>query len=114
MMRTITNRRLLHHIPIYKLFKITNQYPISSIIKFKVLKLFGQTKRTQIGLSKPCLEGKTPEKRSEGRQLMRWMDNIHKWTQFDIKQLNTLVKERESWRKLSHRDAQSAIGGESG
>jgi len=37
-----------------------------------------------------------------------------KWTQLDIKQLNTLVKERESWRKLSHRDGQSAIGGESG
>jgi len=40
------------------------------------------------------------------------MDNIHKWTQLDIKQLNTLVKERESRRKLSHRDTQSAIGGE--
>jgi len=41
-----------------------------------------------------------------------WITSI--WTQLDIKQLNSLVKERESWRKLSHRDEQSAIGGESG
>jgi len=27
---------------------------------------------------------------------MRWMDNKRKWTQLDSKQLNTLVKERES------------------
>jgi len=57
---------------------------------------------------------KTPGKQSKGRQPMRWMDSIHKWTQLGIKQLNTLIKERESWRKLSHRDAQSAKSGESG
>jgi len=34
------------------------------------------------------LEGKTTKKRSKRRQPMRWMDNIHKWTQLVIKQLN--------------------------
>jgi len=29
---------------------------------------------------------------------MRWIDNFHKWTQLDYKQLNALVKVRESWQ----------------
>jgi len=97
---------------------MTNQYPISLIIKSKVLKLFGHTKRTQIGLSKICLEGKTPgDEAKEDNLCDGWMDGwitSIKWTQLDIKQLNTLVKESESWRKLSHRDTHSTIGEESG
>jgi len=47
---------------------------------------------------------------------MQWMDNIHKWTQLDIKQLNTLVKNANHGEKhlTEMRTAQSAIGGESG
>ena len=60
-MRFMTNHRLLDHIPIKELRKATKLIPISSIIKSKVLKLYGHIKRSQSGLSKIALEGMVAE-----------------------------------------------------
>ena len=66
--RFMTNHRLLEHIPIKELCKATKLIPITSIIKSKVLKLYGHIKRSQSSLSKIALEGMMEGKRSCGRQ----------------------------------------------
>eukprot|EP00112_Aurelia_sp_Birch-Aquarium-sp1_P017986 Seg4226.2 transcript_id=Seg4226.2/GoldUCD/mRNA.D3Y31 product="hypothetical protein" protein_id=Seg4226.2/GoldUCD/D3Y31 len=112
MMRFMTNKRLSDHTRIEDLLITTKLIPITSIIKSKVLKLYGHTKRCTQGVSKICLEGMTEGKRSRGKQRKRWRDNISLWTGRNLMSLNNAVKDRNLWRQLSHVDAQSAEGGE--
>ena len=84
-----------------------------SIIRSKVLKLFGHIKRSESGLSKLCLEGMVEGKRNKGRQLKRWCENIYASSQLDLTDLNAATKNRNLWKVLSHVSAQSAIGGDS-
>ena len=51
-MRFMTNNRLIDHVKIEELLKITTLTPIMSIIKSKVLKLFEHIKRSKSGLLK--------------------------------------------------------------
>ncbi len=69
-----------------------------------MLKLFGQ------GLSRVCLEGKAPGKRSVGRPRMRWMDNVHKWSGLTTNELKKASRDRPGWRRVSSVGAQSALG----
>ena len=80
-MRFMTNHSLLDHIPIKELRKTTKLIPITSIIKSKVLKLYGHIKRSQSGFSKIALEGMVEGRRSRERQ--------HKCC-------------RDLWKKISH------------
>ena len=112
-MRFMTNHRLLDHIPIEKLRKATKLIPITSIIKSKVLKLYGHIKRSQSGLSKITLEGMVEGKRSRGRQPKRWRDNVCEWSGHTINRLNIMTQDRDLWKKISHVSAHSAVGGES-
>ena len=66
-MRFMTNHKLIDHVKIEDQLKTTNLTPIMSTIKSKALKLFGHIKRSEIGLSKICLEGIVEGKRSKGR-----------------------------------------------
>ena len=115
-MRFMTNHRLLDHIPIEELRRITKLIPITSIIKSKVLKLYGHIKRSQSGLSKVTLEGMVEGRRSRGRQPRRWRDNVRDWTKWTgrtISELNIMAQDRDLWRGISHVGAHSAVGGES-
>ena len=109
----MTNHRLLDHIPIKELRKATKLIPITSIIKSKVLKLYGHIKRSQSGFSKIALEGMVEGKRSRGRQPKRWRDNLCEWSGHTINRLNTMTQDRDLWKKISHVSAHSAVGGES-
>ena len=112
-MRFMTNHRLLDHIPIIELRRTTNLLPISSIIKSKVLKLYGHIKRSQIGLSKLALEGMVEGKRSRGGQRKRWRDNVSDWSGYTTLELNRLSQDRDLWKRISHVSAHSAEGGDS-
>ena len=112
-MRFMTNHRLLDHIPIIELRRTTNLLPISSIIKSKVLKLYGHIKRSQIGLSKLALEGMVEGKRSRGGQRKRWRDNVSDWSGYTTLELNRLSQDRDLWKRISHVSAHSAVGGDS-
>ena len=75
-MSFMRNNRLIDHVKIEELLKITTLTPIMSIIRSKVLKLFGHIKHSESGLSKLCLEGMVEDKRNRGRQPKCWCDNI--------------------------------------
>ena len=87
----MTNNRLIDHVKIEELLKATTLTPIMSIIRSKVLNLFGNIKRAESGLSKLCLEGKVEGKRNRGRQPKRWCGNIYDWSQLDLTDLNAAI-----------------------
>ncbi len=113
MMRIMLDKNILDKIRIKELQKITGLDPLISVIKSRVLKLFGHVKRSEHGLSRVCLEGNTPGKRSKGRPRMRWRDNVHKWSGLTTMELNKATRDRTSWKKFSHVGAQSAMSGAS-
>ncbi len=111
MMRIILDKNILDKIRIEELQKLTGLDPLLSVIKSRVLKLFGHVKRSEHGLSRVCLEGNTPGKRSRGRPRMRWRDNVHKWSGLPTDELNKATRDRASWKKVTHVGAQSAKSG---
>ena len=125
-MRFITNHKLTDHIKIKDLYRITKLTPISKIIRSRCIKLYGHIKRSDKGLSKLCLEGMVEGKHKRGKPAQRWRDNIYTWTKSNLDKLNnapwmktntdklnTVSKCRDQWKKLSHINAQSAVGGDS-
>ena len=112
-MRWMTNHRLTDHIEIKELRRLTSLKPIMAIIKSRTLKLFGHIKRSQIGLSKLCLEGLVEGKRSRGRQPKRWRDNIYEWSGLDLPTLNRTTQNGNQWRRMTHVGAHSATSGDS-
>ena len=105
-MRFMSNHRLL------ELRKTTKLIPITSIIKSKVLKLYGHIKRSQSGFSKIALEAMVEGRRSRGRQRKRWRDNVLEWSGFTLRELNTTTQYRDLWKKISHVSAHSAVDSE--
>ena len=99
-MRFMTNHRLIDHVKIEDLLKTTNLNPIISTIKSKVLKLFGHIKRSEVGLSKICLEGIVEGKRNKGRPKKRWQYNILTWSQLDLTELNVTSRDCDRWKTL--------------
>ncbi len=89
-----------------------NLTPIISTIKWKVLKLYGQTKCCNQGVSKICLDGTIDGKIDRGKQPKHWLDNITNWTGQNLISLNNAANNWNLWRKESHVDALSAEGGE--
>ena len=112
-MRFMTNHRLIDRVKIEDLLTTTTLNPIMPVIKSKVLKLFGHVKRSEVGLSRICLEGMVEGKRKRGRPPRRWRDNVYKWSKMDLPNLNAATKDRDLWKRISHVSAQSATGGES-
>ncbi len=101
MMRIMLDKKVIDRIRIEELQKLTGLDPLVSVIKSRVLKLFGHVKRSEMGLSRICLEGKAQGKRGKGRPRMRWMDNVHKWSGLTTIELNKAIRDRGTWRKLS-------------
>ena len=111
MMRIMTNRTLLDHVKILELRETTGLDPLVCVVKSRVLKLYGHIKRSQKGLSRVCIEGLVPGKRSRGRPPTRWFDNVKKWSGLSIDKLNVDSRDRSTWKGISHVGAQSAAGG---
>ena len=116
------NKQLLTSklIPLHIKAKIYNTYIlphtyilIMAMIKSRTLKLFGHIKRSQIGLSKLCLEGLVEGKRSRGRQPKRWRDNVYEWSGLDLTTLNRTTQDGNLWRRMTHVGAHSATSGDS-
>ena len=113
-LRFITGKRLIDKTKITTLRELTNTVPLFAKIQSKTLKLFGHIKRSNIGLSKLCLEGNVQGKRSRGKPRLRWRDNIISWTPFDNwSSLNCQAQDRKVWKNISHVSSQSAAGGNS-
>ena len=110
-MRFMTGHKLIDHVKIEELLNATTLDPIMSVIKSKVLKLFGHVKRSEVGLSRLCLEGMIEGKRNRGRPPKRWRDNVYAWSQMNLPNLNTTTKDRNLWKDISCVSAQSATSG---
>ena len=91
----------------------TKLIPITSIIKSKVLKVYGHIKCSQSGFSKIALERMVEGRRSRGRQRKRWRDNVLEWSGFTLRELNTTTQDRDLSKKISHVSAHSAVSGDS-
>ena len=111
-MRFMTHHPLTDRVKVTTLRKQTSLPPIECMLKQRKLRLYGHTKRSTTGLSKVCLEGNIEGKRSRGRPLRRFNDDIKSWTNvssvFDI---NMLTKNRDEWRNFCHEVSYSATGG---
>ena len=113
-LRFITGHRQIDKIRILTLREMTKTNPLFDTVKSKTLKLFGHIKRSNIGLSKLCLEGLVQGKRSRGKPKLRWRDNVIAWSPTDKWSiLNHLTQDRNTWRAISHVSLQSAVGGSS-
>ncbi len=71
MMRVMCNKTLLDKVKIEELQKMTGLKPLTDVISSRILKHFGHIKRSKLGLSKICLEGKVQGKRSVGKLRQR-------------------------------------------
>ena len=113
-LRFLTGHRQSDKIRITTLREMTKTTALFDKIKSKTLKLFGHIKRSNTGLSKLCLEGLVPGKRSRGKPRLRWRDNVISWSPTDNwSTLNHLTQDRKTWRTISHVSSQSAAGGNS-
>ena len=52
------------------------------------------------GLAKTILQGTVKGGRRQGRQRMRWEDNIREWTGLEVGMSQRAVENKERWRKL--------------
>ena len=52
------------------------------------------------GLAKTMLQGTVKGGRKQGRQKMRWEDNIREWTGLEFGKSQRAGENREKWRKL--------------
>ena len=72
---------------------------VLTIVKRRKLQWYGHISRSS-GLAKTILQGIVKGGRRQGRQRMRWEDNIREWIGLEFAKSQRAVVNREKWRKL--------------
>ena len=70
-----------------------------TIVKRCKLQWHGRVSRSS-GLAKTSLQSTVKRGRRQGRQRMRWENNIRKWMVLEFAKSQRAMKNREKWRKL--------------
>ena len=70
-----------------------------AIVKRRRRQWYGHVSRS-LSVAKTILQGTVKGGRRQGRQRMRWEDNIREWTGLELAKSQRAVENRESWRNL--------------
>jgi len=86
---------------------INPEYSLEGLMLKLKLQYFGHLMRRTDSLEKTLMLEKIEGRRRRGRQRMRWLDNITRWMDMSLSNLQELVMDREAWHASFHRVTKS-------
>ena len=79
--------------------RMGNNAEVVDIIKSRKLRYYGHIRRHD-SVQRDLLEGSVEGKRSRGRPITTWMDNIKEWTNISMREVVTVALDRNNWKMV--------------
>ena len=79
--------------------RMGNNAEVVDIIKSRKLRYYGHNRRHD-SVQRDLLEGRVEGKRSRGRPITTWMDNIKEWTNISMREVVTVALDKNKWKMV--------------